>query len=146
MILSNKDNTFFLYTYIFINFHRTCSGKHMSIWICYMNIYCTIDILFKNTCYEMALNWQWYQYKSPFFFSFNNRVWHKLDISRHRIVGTHHVQYLTLKTPEQTKQRPASLGVESFRAKGWFPEGKSRACFEGDKPLSDWRTMADASD
>jgi len=40
----------------------------------------------------------------------------KLDISRHRIVGTHHVQYLTLKTPEQTKQRPASLDADSFTA------------------------------
>lgn len=33
----------------------------------------------------------------------------KLDILRHRIMGTHHVQYSVLKTPEQTKQRPASL-------------------------------------
>lgn len=33
----------------------------------------------------------------------------KLDILRHRIMGAHHVQYSVLKTPEQTKQRPASL-------------------------------------
>lgn len=39
----NTMNPSYLY---FINFHRTCSGKHMSIWSCYMNICCTIDICF----------------------------------------------------------------------------------------------------
>lgn len=31
-------------------------------------------------------------------------------------MSAHHVQYSTLKTPEQTKQRPASLDVDSFTA------------------------------
>lgn len=31
-------------------------------------------------------------------------------------MGTHYVQYSTLETPEQTKQRPASLEIDLFMA------------------------------
>lgn len=66
--------------------------------------------LFKNTCYEMTLcRLAWHQYKSLFYIIEFGMLLLKLDILRHRIMGTHHVQYSVLKTPEQTKQRPASL-------------------------------------
>lgn len=73
-------------------------------------------LLFKNTCYEMALDWHGTNINLFSLITEFGMLLLKLDISRHRTVGTHHVQYLTLKTPEQTKQRPASLDVDSFIA------------------------------
>lgn len=77
-------------------------------------------------------------------------------------MGTHHVQYLTLdKRPQAPTPTPTPTGQSETKQRRRssrlqrdsecdplkrFPEGESRACFDGDEPPLDRLTMTDASE
>lgn len=93
-------------------------------------------LLFKNTCYEMALDW----HGTNINLFFNNRVWHVTF--KIRYIKTHncgHTSCTVLDTQNPRANKTATCFTRRQFAYSrqhdplkWFPEGKSRACFEGD--------------